>query len=80
MNIWVWNYWVIGRVCLPLEERAKALQFLPAIQEASRFPISLTIFGIISLFNLAVLGGASHRVSHCNFNWHLSGNAINYIS
>lgn len=35
LTILVGTYWVIGRVCLPLEEMAKALQFLPAIQEAS---------------------------------------------
>lgn len=62
------------------EEMAKALQFLLAIQEASRVPISLTILTITKLFNLAVLGGVSHRVPHYNFNLHLYGNVNNYIS
>lgn len=40
INIWVWNYWVIHRLCLPLKETAEALNFPPAIQEASRPPYS----------------------------------------
>lgn len=39
INIWVWNYWVIHRVCLPLKETAEAFNFLPAIQKASHLPI-----------------------------------------
>lgn len=40
INIWVWNYWVIHSVWLPLKETAKALNFLPAIQESSHHPYS----------------------------------------